>query len=63
MRSPASARLTASTEIGRLTPSGDTVIGRHHRIPERDDRQFGGQRGNCEERRQPWFTSSGNREL
>ena len=28
MRSPASARLTASTEIGRLTPSGATVIGR-----------------------------------
>ena len=27
MRSPASARLTASTEIGRLTPSGATVIG------------------------------------
>ena len=27
MRSPASARLTASTDIGRLTPSGATVIG------------------------------------
>ena len=27
MRSPASARLIASTDIGRLTPSGATVIG------------------------------------
>ena len=27
IRSPASARLTASTETGRLTPSGATVIG------------------------------------
>ena len=27
MRSPASARLTASTDTGRLTPSGATVIG------------------------------------
>ena len=27
MRSPASARLIASTEIGRPTPSGATVIG------------------------------------